>query len=145
MEFFILIAVTCSLFVINAQDMVKHTIGNRILSVLLVITVVSFLYTQEDLLGTIAGAGIFSAPFFFVYLINKKAMGAGDVKFSLLAGALVGYWFSMLLLFLTGLAFAAYLYYNHKKRIQLPPTEEIPFAPFISVPLIVILTGQAVF
>lgn len=132
------------LFIINAADLVAHRIGNRILTVLALITVLHFIFVSQNLLGVLAGAFIFSFPFLLTYALNKRVLGAGDVKFSMLAGALVGYWFSMVLLLFTGLGFAAYLYWKYKRNQSIPEYQEIPFAPFISIPLLFILIGRAI-
>jgi len=92
---------------------------------------------KDSVLGLLAGGGVF----LFVYLISRKGLGGGDVKFMTAAGLYLGFYgtipamlYGTILSALVGLTLIALKKINSK--------DKMPLAPFLYVGILVTLFLQ---
>lgn len=139
-RYLVLLAAT---FVIAWIDRHERRIPNRILLILLGIRAVLLVgewtlvpsmglsLLISSLMGMLIGGGLF----LLAYFISRGGVGMGDVKLFAVIGTYVGTGSIMALVFITALAAALYsIIMLILKKIKLK--EEIPFAPFVLVGII---------
>ncbi len=82
---------------------------------------------------------IVMAPLLLVYLLTKgKGMGFGDVKFSFVAGFILGMWnglAALYLAFIAGGVVGGYLLISKRSK----PKSKVPFGPFLILGLYLML------
>lgn len=139
-RYLVLLAAT---FVIAWIDRHERRIPNRILLILLGIRAVLLVgewtlvpsmglsLLISSLMGMLIGGGLF----LLAYFISRGGVGMGDVKLFAVIGTYMGTGSIMALVFITALAAALYsIIMLILKKIKLK--EEIPFAPFVLVGII---------
>ncbi|MGL6170078.1 MAG: prepilin peptidase, partial [Fusobacteriaceae bacterium] len=104
---------------------------------------------EGKFIESLLGMGAYSLPFIFVYgyfsrIFKKETLGFGDVKLSLGVGAVLTfttfekvYWFFSLSFILGGIYCT--LFWIYKNILNEKVEENIPFAPFISLALIILM------
>lgn len=91
----------------------------------------------EDLMLSVAGAAALGVPTLLISFLNKDAIGLGDVKLLAALGLFFGLW-DGLLLFILSLMLSAFVGLFMLAFKQAKRDTAIPFAPFLSVALVVL-------
>lgn len=117
--------------VFSVEDIRSHTISNRLLLIMLALSVITIglSFDTARYIGALTGAvGIF-VIMLIMYLVSMKSLGFGDVKLFTVMGLLIGFVDTIQLIFMTLLltvvAGGAYALIG-KKGLKL----ELPMVPF---------------
>lgn len=147
MEFKLLII--CLLVLISWVDIKKQEIPDTLSLGIIVLGVMHNGMIEERFIESLLGMGAYSLPFLFIYgylgrVFKKEVLGFGDVKLSMGAGAVLTftnfekvYWL-FTGSFILGGVYCIFLWiykFFLKRKIK----EELPFAPFISLALIILM------
>lgn len=132
------------LIYIAVTDMRKMIISNKVLAVLLVMSVIKQFLSAADISSLLISTGIVIIIFTVLYYSVENLIGGGDVKLIFVLSIWLGYpqvVVALYLAFIAGGIFAAfYLLFEHGKTV-----DKIAFAPFLVIgSLISLFENEAV-
>ena len=139
---------SCFAIYLSMVDLKEMRIPNRILAIGLLVTVTTmsgaalYLGEMNRLLSALGGGLLSTVIFFMIHLVRPSGLGMGDVKFAGLIGATLS-WISFPS-GLIGLAIAFFIssLFSLTLLITRRPLDRlIPFAPFMSMGLVIVALG----
>lgn len=131
-----ILAIIIILFLVNLTDYYFLRIPN-FLSLILFIYSITFILWDEiyiNVIGAIIGIVIFVVG----YLLSRRSLGEGDIKIIPSLGLIVGYP-GIFFLILNASVLSIFFFILNKKR----KTQVLPFAPFLTVSLLIIIILQS--
>lgn len=131
-----ILAIIIILFLVNLTDYYFLRIPN-FLSLILFIYSITFILWDEiyiNVIGAIIGIVIFVVG----YLLSRGSLGEGDIKIIPSLGLIVGYP-GIFFLILNASVLSIFFFILNKKR----KTQVLPFAPFLTVSLLIIIILQS--
>ncbi len=139
--FVVLTSILCLIY-LSIQDLNTQKIS-RDITFFALFTLSAFhilallVYGYEPSYDFLLGGVVLGFPFFLCVLITKeKSLGMGDVYLFIIMGLLVGYEFIFFALSITVLSALVFSVFKYKK---LDLKQKIPFVPFISFGIILIV------
>lgn len=132
------------LLIISVIDIKKMELPDSLTFLLIVIGLGYHAFYTGRWVESVIGMGIYSLPFSLIYgyvseLLDREAIGYGDVKLAMGIGACLTYtdlyeaYIFFLLSFVIGAVYGIFLLIKIKLSKNKNENREFPFAPFISI------------
>lgn len=148
------LAVVLLLLIISIIDIKKMELPDSLTFLLIVLGLVYHGFYTGRITESVIGMGLYALPFSLIYgyvseIIQKEALGFGDVKLAMGIGACLTYtsleeaYLFFLFSFVIGAIYSIFLLIKIKLKGEENVNREFPFAPFISMSgSIIILMGR---
>lgn len=119
-------------------DYQKKQIPNLMVLLLLVTGLINLILVKKGWIYALLGLFGIGALLFVVYYFSKGAIGMGDIKLLATIGLILGFWDTLLLIFIasfiSGLASLMLMVLGRVNK-----KSKIPFAPFIFLSMLILL------